>query len=60
VVDGEVLALGAHDHHALYQIVDVAQAARLGAIACLLIAAASTSAPSALNSLEHPFKNVEL
>src|SRR5215475_9570250 len=33
VVDAEVLALASHDHHALYQIVHVAEAARLGAAA---------------------------
>src|SRR5262249_1493750 len=33
VVDAEVLALRAHEHHALHQIVDVAEAARLGAAA---------------------------
>src|SRR5262249_17315287 len=33
MVDAEVLALLAHDHHALHQIIDVAEAARLGATA---------------------------
>src|SRR5262249_60205505 len=33
VVDAEVLALPSYDHHALHQIVDVAEAARLGAAA---------------------------
>src|SRR5437660_3203360 len=33
MIDAEVLALRAHDHYALHQIVDVAEAARLGAAA---------------------------
>src|SRR5215475_454258 len=33
VIDAEVLALPSHDHHALHQIVHVAEAARLGAAA---------------------------